>query len=89
MFLKDELTVLYVNNPCLVKYSYMIMLNNVNVLNADLFLSVGGSIGMRISLVKKKLPFYLVTKQVHTRRKRLRCAKFRVHACPPRLYRET
>jgi len=32
------------------------MLNNAHALNADLFLSVGGSIGMRISLVKKKLP---------------------------------
>jgi len=38
MCLKDELTVLYGNNPYLVNYSYMIMLNNVNVLNADLFL---------------------------------------------------
>jgi len=35
----------------------MIMLNNANALHADLFLEVGGSIGMRISLVKKKLPF--------------------------------
>jgi hypothetical protein len=63
MCLKDELTVLYVNNPCLVNYSYMFMLNNVNVLNTDLFLSVGGSIGMRISLVKKKLPFYVYYKR--------------------------
>jgi len=63
MCLKDELTVLYVNNPCLVNYSYMLMLNNVNVLNTDLFLSVGGSIGMKISLVKKKLTFYVYYKR--------------------------
>jgi len=41
----------------------MIMLNNANAFNADFFLEVGGSIGMRISLVKKKLPFLYLFKE--------------------------
>jgi hypothetical protein len=41
----------------------MIMLNNANPFNADLFLEVGGSIGMRISLVKKKLSILSLFKE--------------------------
>jgi len=39
------------------------MLNNTHALHADLFLQVGGSIGMRISLVKKKLSILFIFKK--------------------------
>lgn len=39
------------------------MLNDVHASHADLFRRVGGSIGMRISLVKKKLPVLSLCKE--------------------------
>jgi hypothetical protein len=39
------------------------MLNNAHALHTDLSLQVGGSIGMRISLVKKKLSILSLFKE--------------------------